>query len=99
MDASGTVRLTLFSPKGQARGALLHDGTILRLGHKEAQRHFDQLRPGSQISARGEGLATEHGRVIEVGEIGQPDGTFKPIKKPKHEDAEHTAPDAIQAIA
>ena len=99
MDASGTVRLTLYAPKGQARGALLHDGTILRLGHKEAQRHLDQLRPGSQISARGEGLATEHGRVIEVREIGQPDGTFKPIKKPKREDAAVAEPDVAQAIA
>lgn len=99
MDASGTVRLTLFAPKGQARGALLQDGTILRLGHKEAHRLVDRLQPGAQISVRGEGLATEHGRVIEIREIGQTDGTFKPIKKPKDELAEDAASDVPQAMA
>jgi MFS family permease len=99
MEASGIVRLTLFAPKGQVCGALLHDGTILRLGHKEARRQSDRLQPGSQVSVRGEGLVNEQGRVIEVREIGKPDGTFEPIKKPKHEDAKATEPDAAQAIA
>jgi hypothetical protein len=99
MEASGIVRLTLFAPKGQVCGALLHDGTILRLGHKEARRQSDRLQPGSPISVRGEGLVNEQGRVIEVREIGTPDGTFEPIKKPKHEDAKATEPDAAQAIA
>jgi hypothetical protein len=99
MEASGTVRLTLFAPKGQVRGALLHDGSILRFGHKEAKRHSDRLRVGAQISARGEGLLTEHGRVIDVREIANPDGTFEPIKKPKNGDAEASEADAAQAIA
>lgn len=47
MDPSGVVRLTLFAPKGQIRGAILDDGTILRLGHKEAARIADRMRPGS----------------------------------------------------
>jgi hypothetical protein len=98
-EVSGTVRVTLFAPKGQVRGALLEDGTILRLGHKEAQRHSDQLRPGSQISVGGEGLATEQGRVIEVREIGKPDGTFEPLKKTKRQDHEVPESDAVQAIA
>jgi hypothetical protein len=99
MEASGIVRLTLFAPKGQARGVLLQDSTILRLGHKEAQRHSYRLRPGSQVSVRGEGLVNEHGRVIDVREIGKPDGSFEPIKKPKHEDATAAEPDSAQAIA
>ncbi|KWV57622.1 hypothetical protein AS156_38580 [Bradyrhizobium macuxiense] len=99
MEASGIVRLTLFAPKGQARGALLHDGTILRLGHKEARRHSDRFRPGTQICIRGEGLVNEQGRVIEVREIGKPDGSFEPIKRPKHEEAKAAEPDAIQTVA
>jgi hypothetical protein len=99
MEASGTVRLTLFAPKGQVRGALLDDGSILRLGHKEAKRHSDRLRVGARILARGEGLLTDHGRVIEVQEIANPDGTFEPIKKPKHGDAESSEADGDQATA
>lgn len=98
MEASGNVRLTLFAPKGQARGALLQDGTILRLGHKEAQGHSDRLRPGSQVSVRGEGLINEYGCVIEVREIGKPDGGFEPIKKPK-DDTTAVEPESAQAIA
>ncbi|OKO81374.1 hypothetical protein [Bradyrhizobium sp. NAS96.2] len=99
MEASGIVRLTLFAPKGQVRGALLHDGTILHLGHKEARRHSDRLRPGSEVSVHGEGLVNERGRVIEVREIAKSDGTFEPVKKPKHEDANAAEPDAAEATA
>jgi hypothetical protein len=99
MNVSGTVRLTLFAPKGQIRGALLHDGTMLRLGHTEANRYANQLRPGSQISARGEGLETEYGRVIEVQEIGRPDGGLEPVKKPKQDGAKASDPDTAEIAA
>jgi hypothetical protein len=99
MDISGKVRLTLFAPKGQVRGALLADGTILHLGHKEAERLAERLRPGVQIAARGEGLETDLGRMIEVSEIGGADGTFNPIKKPKHRHPEKSEANAIRAIA
>jgi hypothetical protein len=45
MNVPGTVGLTLFAPKGQPQGALLEDGTILRLNHKEAKRLSARLRP------------------------------------------------------
>src|SRR5882724_5876258 len=32
MQAEGTVRLSLFGPKGELRGALLNDGTLVRIG-------------------------------------------------------------------
>jgi hypothetical protein len=41
---------------------------------------------------RGEGFVTEHGRVIDVREIGKADGSFDPIKKPKHHDREEPRP-------
>jgi hypothetical protein len=97
MKASGSVRLTLFAAKGQIRGALLEDGTTLRLGHKEAERFRDRLCPGSEIFVRGEGIVTEFGRVIEVREIGKADGTFDPIKKPKH--IKHEDPQLDRATA
>jgi hypothetical protein len=35
------------------------------------------------IQARGEGIETKHGRVIEVSEIAAAGGAFKLVKKPK----------------
>jgi hypothetical protein len=43
LDAQGTVHLSLFSPRGELRGALLDDGTVLRIGPKEAERVIDLL--------------------------------------------------------
>jgi hypothetical protein len=97
MDVSGRVRLQLFAPKGQLNGVLLEDGTILRLGHKEAARLSDRLRPGSEIIGRGEGLVTEYGRVIEVCEIVHADGSFDSVKKPKH--PKETKLDQAQTVA
>lgn len=36
MEADGIVRLSLYGPKGELRGALLEDGTVIRIGAKEA---------------------------------------------------------------
>jgi hypothetical protein len=58
----------------------------------------DHLRPGAQLSA-GEGLVTEHVRVIEVREIGKPDGSFELLKKPKHDDPEARASEAVPSPA
>jgi hypothetical protein len=54
LDTRGTVRLSLFDPKGRLRGALLDDGTVLRVDPKEAARFADLLEPAAAIEARGE---------------------------------------------
>jgi hypothetical protein len=45
MTVTGTVRLSLFGPKGELRGALLDDGNIVRLDAKEAANFAEWLRP------------------------------------------------------
>jgi hypothetical protein len=97
MEAVGTVRLSLYAPKGELRGALLADGTVLRLGPKEAERWVELLRPGATLAATGEGLCAEYGIVIDVQKIGARLDTVRPVK-------EHGPPlgrkeDAPQAIA
>lgn len=77
MSADGQVRLTLFTPKGKVRGAILEDGTIVRLKLKEAEEIRHRLRPGARIYVQGTGLDTEHGRVIEVHTVGTPPGQFE----------------------
>ena len=44
-ETEGKVRLSLFGPKGELRGAVLDNGTIIRVGHKEATNLSEFLRP------------------------------------------------------
>ena len=75
LDAQGAVRLSLFGPKGELRGALLEDGTIVRIGPTEAESLAELLRPGAFIAVRGDGLQTKHGRAIAGQEVGSGTGT------------------------
>jgi hypothetical protein len=76
MSASGKIRLTLFTPKGKVRGALLDNGTILRLALKQAEQIKERLQPGATIEVRGAGLETQHGRVIDVHHVATLAGRF-----------------------
>ena len=82
-QTAGTVRLSLYAPKGELRGVLLDDGTVLRIGPKEARHYLDLLRPGASLAARGEGIETKHGCVIEVLEIRASGNELKPVKERK----------------
>ena len=88
MEAEGVVRLSLFGPKGELRGALLEDGTIVRIGPKEAAALAELLRPGARIALCGTGLQTKHGRVIAAERVGPERCSLRPVKaekrKPKH---------------
>ncbi|MEZ2141782.1 hypothetical protein AAE026_05610 [Bradyrhizobium sp. DN5] len=83
MSADGVVALSLFGPKGELRGALLSDGTVLRVGPKEAKHVAALLAPGAKVAARGDGLETRLGRVIQVREIGSGPERLKAVKTPK----------------
>jgi hypothetical protein len=88
LSAVGTVRLSLFGPKGELRGALLTDGTVIRIGPKEAKELAPLLKPGATIAVNGDGVETRHGRVVHAKEAGGEIGKLSPIKeakpKPKH---------------
>jgi hypothetical protein len=89
MTADGTVQMSLFGPKGELRGALLSNGTVLRIGPKEAEHFAALLAPGAKLAARGDGLQTRHGRVIHALEIGPDPERLKPLKKPKGKKPKH----------
>jgi hypothetical protein len=78
-EAAGTVRLSLYAPKGELRGALLTDGTIVRVRSKEARRFEKLLRPRAALAARGNELNTKHGCVIDAKEIGPDLATLTPV--------------------
>jgi len=70
ISVQGRVQMTLHGPRGEVDGAMLEDGTILRLPPPEAERRSSMLSPGQTIAAQGDGLVTPMGRVIEIQAIG-----------------------------
>jgi hypothetical protein len=87
MNVEGTVRLSLFGPKGELRGALLNDGTTIRVGPKEAKAVAKFLSPGAAVAASGEGIKTSYGRVVAVRKIGGDGDSMQPVKGPKDKHA------------
>lgn len=66
----GRVRMTLHGPRGDVNGALLEDGTIVRLPPPEAARFLALLSPGQTISVQGELMTSVLGRVMDATAIG-----------------------------
>jgi hypothetical protein len=80
MSAQGRVQAVLHGKRGEVNGAILEDGTILRLPPPEAQRFATFLTPGQSINAQGSGLVTPLGRVIDVQTIGQAGTQYSVIR-------------------
>ncbi len=88
MRAEGRICHVLHGPKGEARGALLEDGTIIRIPAHEAERLAHLLAPGQRLAVGGEGLTSELGTVIEARQVGPSADELEPLKpkKPKHDE-------------
>jgi hypothetical protein len=67
---SGRIAAALHGKRGEVNGAVLDNGTTLRLPPPEADRMQAWLRPGQTVAVRGVRLATSLGTVIEVRAIG-----------------------------
>lgn len=70
MEASGEVQTVLRGPRGEVNGAILADGTTVRLPPESADRLSEQLQVGATLAVRGEGRSTVFGRVIEASYVG-----------------------------
>lgn len=70
LEVQGRVQMPLRGPRGEINGAVLEDGTQLRLPPPEAERFAELLRPGQALAARGAGLSTPLGTVLEAEAIG-----------------------------
>jgi hypothetical protein len=71
VSVQGRVQAVLHGKHGEVNGAILEDGTTLRLPPPEAERFAALLTAGQSINAQGNGLVTPLGRVIDVHAIGQ----------------------------
>ena len=97
IELDGVVRMSLFGPKGELRGALLNNGDIVRVGPKEAIQVADLLRPGATLSVRGEGLDTRYGRIVCAAEIGPDPARLRRAKEDVREPKPEKRPDASPA--
>lgn len=71
MDVQGEVVLSLYGPKGELRGALLDDGTSLRMPPHAAAELADYLTPGAHVQAWGPGVKNKFGRTVDVHDIAE----------------------------
>lgn len=85
MRASGRVRLTLFTHKGKPRGALLEDGTVVRIPLQVAQQVKHRLSPGMWLDVRGTGAETKYGRVIDVHHFASTAANVQIIRPKRHQ--------------
>ncbi|MEA2739766.1 MAG: hypothetical protein QOH05_3073 [Acetobacteraceae bacterium] len=82
LTAEGRVKAQLHGPRGDLNGALLEDGTIVRLPPPEAERLAADLTPGAHLYAEGNGFAGPLGRVIEATSIGPTQNQLAQIAAP-----------------
>jgi hypothetical protein len=66
----GKVQRTLYGPAGDVNGALLEDGTTVRIGPREAYQVASLLTPGQILTVQGWALTTAYGRVIDAQAVG-----------------------------
>lgn len=69
-EVQSRVRMALHGPQGDVNGALLDDGTIVRLPPPETYRSASLLQPGQTIVAEGTELVTAMGKVLDAQQIG-----------------------------
>jgi hypothetical protein len=82
MSLQGRVQMSLHGPRGELNGAMLEDGTILRLPPPEAERLAVLLMPGQTVVIQGDGLTTAMGRVVEVQAIGRSQTELNFVQRP-----------------
>jgi hypothetical protein len=66
----GRVQQALHGPAGDVNGALLDDGTTLKLPPPLAWQASSALRPGQVVSVQGWAMSNSYGRVVDAQTIG-----------------------------
>jgi hypothetical protein len=66
----GRIQQALHGPAGDVNGALLEDGTTLKLGPPVAWQLSTTLQPGQSVTAQGWIISNGYGRVMDVQSVG-----------------------------
>jgi hypothetical protein len=81
----GIIERLLHGPKGDAHGALLDDGTIVRFPPHGATTFADVLKVGASLSSRGASITTPSGTVVDATALGVDASSLLDVPKdPKH---------------
>ena len=86
LTTQGRIKAALHGRQGEVNGAILEDGTIIRLPPPEAQRLAAQLTPGSTLYVQGSGYAGPLGRVIAARAIGPSEAQATQVAAPPRPD-------------
>jgi hypothetical protein len=90
---SGVIHRLLHGPKGNAHGALLEDGTVVRFAPHCAEGFAKVLVVGATLFVRGHELSTKHGSVLNAKAMGKSEASLTDIPKPpKHDHPKHDGP-------
>ena len=84
LTAQGHIKAQLHGPQGELNGALLDDGTIVRLPPPEARRLVAELAPGAPLYVQGNGFAGALGHAIEARSIGPSADRLAPVAASPH---------------
>lgn len=78
LSVQGTVLRMTTGPRGEADGAVLDDGTVVKLAPPAAQQFEALLQPGTRIAADGFGTRNQYGMAMQVIAFGRP-GSVAPL--------------------
>ena len=84
MEDASTVKMQLHGPRGDLNGALLADGTIVRLPPPAAEHASSQLTAGQALFVRGVGFASPLGKVIDARALGVDASHATEVAGPHH---------------
>lgn len=79
---NGRVQASLYGPAGDINGAVLYDGTIVRMPRRQAYQFASLLAPGQTVIVQGWALNTSYGRVVDAQAIGPAGAQMTPWAAP-----------------
>jgi hypothetical protein len=79
MSASGRIERLLYTDRGDVRGVLLADKTIVRFPPHIGAAYGAQLQPGAQLHARGWGTRGAQGTALEATSLGPTADTVREL--------------------
>lgn len=84
LAVNGTVKQPLYDSRGEVNGALLEDGTVVRVAVAGAALRQELFRPGAHLAATGLGVEGEDGRALTAETLGETPQTMSPVPAPQH---------------
>ncbi|MDQ0017620.1 hypothetical protein J2W23_006034 [Variovorax boronicumulans] len=79
MTAGGRIERLLYTDRGDIRGVMLEDRTIVRFPPHIGAAYGAQLQPGAPLHARGWGTRSAQGAALEATSLGRSAGTEREV--------------------